>query len=99
MSLKEQIAIEALRKIVTLYCTKESFEIAQAALTSIDNMIQNAGAEVSAQNSINLSFEQVRTDLVECEMKLSKIKSILEDPNTDDYFALGQIMDLVGTKP
>lgn len=46
-------------------------------------------------SGIDLTFQQLRTDLVNAEMKLSKIKSILEDPNTDDYFALGQVLDVI----
>lgn len=88
MSLKYEAALNGLKRVE---------ELVKGTLATIDN-IDRIGEEV-VQSHITISYEQLRTDLVEANMKLAKIKKICEDPNTDDYFALGQIMDIVGTTP
>lgn len=77
-------------------------QLAINSLMSIQKQVEHTLKLVNDEKnleSLKQTMDQLRIDLVDSNMKLSKIKQICEDPNTDDYFALGQIMDIVGTKP
>lgn len=77
VNITEQLALDALQKI--LIQPENAQSIAQKTIDTLQVLTLNRGLEKQVDQSINFSFNQLRQDLIECDIERERFRAALKE--------------------